>query len=482
MSGGYTEENYLEDDYLTTPLGGPVTDYSKIIFVNTDGDFEETSVADSLKFASFKTANYELTDALLGDVTNLMIKSDGSRDFAADQSMGGFKLTNLASGTADSDAINYGQLLDAINGMDWKDSVLAATTAALPAVTYANGTAGVGATLTADANGAFPSQDGVAATLNARYLIKDQAAGLQNGIYKLTQVGDGSNPFILTRSVDADESSEVSDGLTVAVEQGSTQANRIFHMTTNGAITMGTTAIVFVKLPFNSLTGGAGIEISGEVIAADLLSGGGLKFVGVGDAGELAVEVADFAGDGLVDDGSDNLAIDWATDFTIGAADAKAVKASDLANTGNGLGASIIGLEDAAGYTSVDNVEDAIAELYGLSGSKVYTVGVGGVTIGDLVYISANDTVTKMPINAMHRAVGVALATVSAAGQVAVQGFDFVVEGAIAGATAGTRYYWSGSALTTTMPSAGGAYVWQVGVAVNATDLLAAMEFVKKNS
>ena len=74
-----------------------------------------------------------------------------------------------------------------INDRDWKDSVDFATTAALPAVTYDNGTSGVGATLTADANGAFPTTDGVTPALNDFVLVKDQAAGLQNGIKARTR-------------------------------------------------------------------------------------------------------------------------------------------------------------------------------------------------------------------------------------------------------------------------------------------------------
>ena len=53
-------------------------------------------------------------------------------------------------------------------------------------------------------------------------------------------------------------------------------------------------------------TGGDGIDIDGaNVISADLSSGGGLKIV----TAELAVEVGDFAGSGLEDDGSDDLRI-----------------------------------------------------------------------------------------------------------------------------------------------------------------------------
>lgn len=456
MSGSnYNENDYLEDDYLNEPPTEEdeetMADRSKIIFVNTDGDFEETSASDSLNFASYKTANYELTDALLGDVTNLMIKSDGSRDFAADQSMGGFKLTSLAAGVSDSDAINLGQLKGMVNGLAHKQPVRVAVDSNV-----------------ADLAEPGAALDGVTLAQGDRVLLAGQTDASENGIYVFD-----TDATPLVRSADLDSDAELVDGIVVSIKEGSYASSR-FLLTSNDPMVIGTDDQVWEEFPFTAIEAGDGIDIVGDTVSVDLASGGGLKIVST----ELAIEPSDFAGEGLVDDGSDNLAIDWSTSFD----DSKAVKASDLSSNANGLGASIIGLEDAAEYTSAANVEEAIAELYSLSGSKLYTVGTGGVTKGDLVYLSANDEVTKMPINAMHRAIGLALATVSAAGEVAVQGFDYVIPGAIAGATAGDRYYWSGSALSTTMPAGGGSYVWQAGIAANATDLVAALEFIKKNS
>jgi hypothetical protein len=415
-----------------------------------------------------------------GDYTEVDSAADTVKAYGFDAS--GQPITNVGAGSASTDAVNYGQFLAAINGFDWKASVLAATTAALPSVTYANGTAGVGATLTAAANGAFPAQDGVAATLNARYLIKDEVAAETNGIYVLTALGDVSNPFVLTRATDSDDSSgtnpEVSDGNTVTVEQGTLYYDRAFKLTTNGAITMGTTALTYSAFAVNTITGGAGIDVTGANVSADLYTGGGIKFVGVGDAGQLAVEPSDFAGSGLVDDGSDNLAIDWSTAYN----DSKAVKASDLSSTATGLGASIIGIEDAGGFTTVTTAEAALQELYGLAGAHEYTVDVGGVTIGDLVYLSGSNTVKTMPITAAHVAIGMAMATVAAAGTVRVKKFDTILAGAVSGATVDQKYYWSGTALTTTLPPASGSYVWQAGVAINATDLLADVDFIKRNA
>src|SRR5438045_995988 len=52
------------------------------------------------------------------------------------------------------------------DGLPWKPNCRAATTGALAANTYANGSSGVGATLTANANGAIAAQDGVTLVVN----------------------------------------------------------------------------------------------------------------------------------------------------------------------------------------------------------------------------------------------------------------------------------------------------------------------------
>jgi len=129
-------------------------------------------------------------------------------------------------------------------------SVLAATTAALPANTYANGTLGVGATLTANTNGAFPAQDGVTVLLNQRVLVKNEAAPANNGVYVLTQVGNAGLPWILTRATDFDTTAEMTVvagalfAVNVYVQQGTTQAQRQFYLTAT-VTTVGTTAVTF---------------------------------------------------------------------------------------------------------------------------------------------------------------------------------------------------------------------------------------------
>ena len=133
----------------------------------------------------------------------------------------------------------------------YTSSVLACTTAALPANTYANGTAGVGATLTANANGAFPDQDGIPIPLGGRVLVRNESAGANNGIYVLTQVGTAGTPWILTRATDFDQTAEMTVvagalfAVSVFVAQGATCAGKEFYLSAT-VTTVGTTAVSFV--------------------------------------------------------------------------------------------------------------------------------------------------------------------------------------------------------------------------------------------
>ena len=76
--------------------------------------------------------------------------------------------------------------------------VQAATTGALPACTVNTGVNPI--TLTANSNGAFPTIDGITLSLNDYVLVKNQSDQTQNWVYQLTQVGDGSHPWILSNA------------------------------------------------------------------------------------------------------------------------------------------------------------------------------------------------------------------------------------------------------------------------------------------
>lgn len=138
-------------------------------------------------------------------------------------------------------------------GISMKSSCRVATTGALT-VTYANGTLGVGATLTNAGAQAALSLDGKALLITERVLVKDQASALQNGIYVVTVVGTGATNWVLTRATDYDTSSEIVEGTATIISEGTVNASHIFVMTHNGAITVGTTAIDWTALTANATT------------------------------------------------------------------------------------------------------------------------------------------------------------------------------------------------------------------------------------
>ena len=150
-------------------------------------------------------------------------------------------------------------------GLDTKPSCKAATTADLVA-TYNNGTLGVGATLTADFNGAI-SVDDIALSVNDRLLVKDQTDATENGIYKVDQVGTGSTPFVLTRATPEDQPSELSGGSFVFVEEGTIGSNNGYTFTHTGQPTFGTTDLDVSQFSgAGQITAGAGLVKDGNTI------------------------------------------------------------------------------------------------------------------------------------------------------------------------------------------------------------------------
>ena len=154
-------------------------------------------------------------------------------------------------------------------GLDTKPSVRVATTADLSA-TYSNGTAGVGATLTAGSNGAI-SIDGVSLSANDRVLVKDQSTAAENGIYRVSTVGDGSTAFVLTRATPEDQPSELTGGAFVFVEEGTANANNGYVFTHTGAPTFGTTSLDVAQFSgAGQITAGAALSKTGNQLDVEV--------------------------------------------------------------------------------------------------------------------------------------------------------------------------------------------------------------------
>jgi hypothetical protein len=179
----------------------------------------------------------------------------------------------------------------ASTGLIYHAPVQVATTQSLAAqtggtVTYNNGTAGVGATLTLSV--ALTTLDGYSLVNGDRILVKNETNQAYNGVYTWATGGT-----VLTRSTDTDSygtgSGDLSENDYFFVQNGTTNKGNSYVCTTAGTIVFGTTAITFAQFSTSQVyTAGTGLTLTGTqfslttpVTAA--LGGTGLASYATGD-------------------------------------------------------------------------------------------------------------------------------------------------------------------------------------------------------
>lgn len=154
-----------------------------------------------------------------------------------------------------------------ITGLAIKNPVNFATAASLPSNAYNNGTAGVGATLTAIANGALVV-DSDAVALNNRILVQNETNAANNGIYSVTAIGGSGAEYVLTRTTDMNTGGASPNEFTQAyafVLAGSVNAGAGFVCSTAGSVNVGTTPITFTQFESGSnYTAGQGLQLVGS--------------------------------------------------------------------------------------------------------------------------------------------------------------------------------------------------------------------------
>jgi len=153
-----------------------------------------------------------------------------------------------------------------VNGLDVKESVRVATTAAgTLASSFANGS----------------TVDGVSLSTGDRILLKDQADASENGVYTVNASGAP------TRATDFDADSEVTSGAFFFVEEGTTNGDNGFTLTTNDDITVGTTDLTFTQFSGSGqITAGTGMTKSGNTL--NVIGGDGIT----ANANDIAIDIA----------------------------------------------------------------------------------------------------------------------------------------------------------------------------------------------
>lgn len=221
-------QSMMSDDSVgTNEIGGLAVTTEKIAALAvTEGKIADSAVT-SAKIADGTIVNADINASAAIAQSKV---ADLTTDLAAKLALAGGTMTGAltlsGAPTSDLHAATKLYVDNVTAGLNFHEAVHAASVSNLIA-TYSNGTSGVGATLTADTNGAFSTLDGESVVLNERVLIKNQTDAKQNGIYTLTTVGSVSAPWVLTRATDADNNptGEMKNGDFVFVQRGTVNAS-----------------------------------------------------------------------------------------------------------------------------------------------------------------------------------------------------------------------------------------------------------------
>ena len=389
-----------------------------------DGTFRIKNTTDNTKQIAFDasaittgtTRTITMADAAvnLADVNNAILRN-GTRSFTANQSLAGFKLTNLAAATVAGDAVRYEQaiLTSGVNAFaadqshgGFRITNLADPTASQDAVTLAYMNARLnGLTPKAPARAATTANitlsgtqtiDGVAVVAGNRVLVKNQTTTSQNGIY-VVAAGAWS------RSADMDQTTPFDEfnGAWVTVQEGS-QAGQVF-VQYGAVVTVGTDPVTFAFYnPIAGLIGGDMITFSGSTFSVDLATVSGLESTNPGNvAGQLRIKL-EASNPSLQFTGSNELAVKLSATGTItsGAAGLTVnVDNSTIEINANALRVKDLGITLAKLASNSVDENKIVSTTYSATGAIV-----GGS--GTKVSVNTDNTSIEKSANALRIATG----------------------------------------------------------------------------
>jgi hypothetical protein len=249
---------------IGTGLTGTSYNGSTAVTIAIDSTVATLSGSQTLTNKTISGANNTLSNIANSSLTNssITVGTTAISLGASSLTLGG--LTSVAVTQDPTQALQLAtkQYVDAVaEGLHVHASCAAATTGTLASitggtVTYNNGTAGVGATLTLSV--ALTAVDGYTLLNGDRLLVKNQATTSQNGIYTWATGGT-----VLTRATDFDTAAEMASGDFTFVSNGTLYGNTGW-VQTDPVTVVGTSPVIWIQFSGSgTYTAGTGLTLTG---------------------------------------------------------------------------------------------------------------------------------------------------------------------------------------------------------------------------
>lgn len=279
------------------------------------------------------------------------------------------RITNVADPSSSTDAATKQYVDQVARGLNWKQSVRAATTTN-------------GALATAYENG--DTLDGVTLATGDRILLKDQTTGSENGIYVVAASGAP------TRAADMPAASD-GKGVAVTVTSGTVNADRVYIQTADTA-TVGTDALTWSQLGGGGTTYTAGDGLSETPAGTfNVATGAGLEI-----SSDTVRIAAAAAGAGLTGGAGSALAVGAGSGITVNADDVALASST----AGNGL-TYTSGVLDVGAGTGISVSANAVAVDTGtVSRHVAANVGDNSATQIDITHnLGTKDVIVELYVN-----------------------------------------------------------------------------------
>lgn len=249
---------------IGTGLSGTSYNGSSAVTVAIDSTVATLTDAQTLTNKTISGASNTLTNIANASLTNssVTVGTTAIALGASSLTLGG--LTSVAVTQDPTTALELAtkQYVDAVaEGLHIHEPSAAATTGTLASitggtVTYNNGTAGVGATLTLSV--ALTILDNYTLLNGNRVLVKNEATQANNGIYTWATGGT-----VLTRATDFDTALEMASGDFTFVTNGTLYANTGW-VQTDAVSTVGTSPVIWIQFSgAGTYTAGTGLTLAG---------------------------------------------------------------------------------------------------------------------------------------------------------------------------------------------------------------------------